>query len=122
LTAPADYARQLAETKARSSPTSPSAALWCALQVEAAAMPHLGGVAVIKPELLDEVTALVEWPVAQAGNFERRFLDVPAEALISTMQDQPALFSGGGRAWPAAAALYHHDQPGKPRSGAGTGG
>jgi glycyl-tRNA synthetase beta chain len=54
--------------------------------------PNCTGVAVIKPELLDEITALVEWPVALAGNFERRFLDVPAEALISTMQDNQRYF------------------------------
>ena len=53
---------------------------------------EMNGVAVIKPELLDEVTALVEWPVALAGNFGRRFLDVPAEALISTMQDNQRYF------------------------------
>lgn len=51
-----------------------------------------GGQAVIDPSLLDEVTALVEWPVALLGNFERRFLDVPAEALITTMQDNQKYF------------------------------
>lgn len=50
------------------------------------------GTAVIKPELLDEVTALVEWPVALIGTFETRFLDVPQEALISTMQDNQKYF------------------------------
>ncbi|MFA7388632.1 MAG: glycine--tRNA ligase subunit beta, partial [Thiohalobacteraceae bacterium] len=38
-----------------------------------------GGHALIDPELLDEVTALVEWPVAVVGDFETRFLDVPSE-------------------------------------------
>lgn len=51
-----------------------------------------GGRAVIKDELLDEVTALVEWPVAIVGDFETRFLDVPSEALISTMQDNQKYF------------------------------
>ncbi|GBU10216.1 glycine tRNA synthetase beta subunit [Gammaproteobacteria bacterium] len=50
------------------------------------------GKAVIKPELLNEVTALVEWPVALIGTFETRFLDVPQEALISTMQDNQKYF------------------------------
>lgn len=54
---------------------------------------ELGGVAVIDPELLDEVTALVEWPVVIAGNFEERFLDVPKEALIKTMQDNQKYFA-----------------------------
>ena len=41
----------------------------------------------IMPEaLLDEVTALVEWPVVYAGTFEEAFLAVPQECLILTMQ------------------------------------
>ncbi|CAN5454653.1 glycine--tRNA ligase subunit beta [soil metagenome] len=36
--------------------------------------------------LLDEVTAIVEWPVVRAADFEARFLDVPQECLILTMQ------------------------------------
>ena len=54
---------------------------------------ELGGVAVIDPDLLDEVTGLVEWPVVIAGNFEERFLDVPKEALIKTMQDNQKYFA-----------------------------
>ena len=53
-------------------------------QVEKAAL-ALKAQAVIDADLLDEVTAMVEWPVAVAGNFEARFLAVPPEALISTM-------------------------------------
>ncbi len=60
-------------------------------QVEAAAH-GLGGRAVIDEALLDEVSALVEWPVAVTGGFEARFLDVPAEALISTMQGNQKYF------------------------------
>jgi glycyl-tRNA synthetase beta chain len=51
-----------------------------------------GGRALIDANLLDEVTSLVEWPVALLGNFEQRFLDVPAEALITTMQDNQRYF------------------------------
>ena len=36
--------------------------------------------------LLDEVTALVEWPAVYAGTFDAAFLDVPQECLILTMQ------------------------------------
>ena len=36
--------------------------------------------------LLDEVTALVEWPVVYAGSFDPAFLTVPQECLILTMQ------------------------------------
>ncbi|KAF7276580.1 hypothetical protein GWI33_010062, partial [Rhynchophorus ferrugineus] len=43
--------------------------------------------AIVPADLLDEVTALVEWPVALRASFEERFLAVPQEALITTMQD-----------------------------------
>tara|TARA_R110000772_G_scaffold29892_1_gene74495 strand:- start:26634 stop:28718 length:2085 start_codon:yes stop_codon:yes gene_type:complete len=52
----------------------------------------LGGSAVIDPKLLDEVTSLVEWPVALAGSFEDRFLKVPPEALISSMKEHQKYF------------------------------
>ncbi|MFO1304265.1 MAG: glycine--tRNA ligase subunit beta [Burkholderiales bacterium] len=46
-----------------------------------------GNATPIMPEaLLDEVTALVEWPVVYAGAFEEAFLAVPQECLILTMQ------------------------------------
>lgn len=48
--------------------------------------------AIVPPALLDEVTALVEWPVALRATFEERFLAVPQEALISTMQDNQKYF------------------------------
>jgi glycyl-tRNA synthetase beta chain len=60
-------------------------------QVEAAAA-KLGAQAVIAEDLLDEVTGLVEWPVALAGSFEERFLQVPAEALISSMKEHQKYF------------------------------
>jgi glycyl-tRNA synthetase beta chain len=53
----------------------------------------LGGHAIITDELLDEVTALVEWPVALAGQFEARFLSLPREVLISTLQDHQRYFA-----------------------------
>lgn len=52
----------------------------------------LGGTAIISDDLLDEVTGLVEWPVALTGSFEQRFLDVPAEALISSMKEHQKYF------------------------------
>lgn len=61
-------------------------------KVEALAA-ELGGKAIMPEDLLDEVTALVEWPVPVAGRFEERFLDVPQEALISTMQDNQKYFA-----------------------------
>ena len=42
--------------------------------------------------LLDEVTALVEWPVVYVGEFEQEFLEVPQECLILTMQQNQKYF------------------------------
>jgi len=53
----------------------------------------LGGTALISDDLLDEVTALVEWPVPLAGRFEERFLELPREVLISTLQDHQRYFA-----------------------------
>ena len=51
-----------------------------------------GGTALMPESLLDEVTALVEWPAPLVCSFEERFLAVPQEALISTMQDNQKYF------------------------------
>jgi len=49
---------------------------------------------VLMPEaLLDEVTALVEWPVVYACKFEDEFLSVPQECLILTMQTNQKYFA-----------------------------
>ena len=47
---------------------------------------------IVPPDLLDEVTALVDLPVAMRASFEKRFLAVPQEALISTMQADQKYF------------------------------
>jgi len=51
-----------------------------------------GGQAVIDPELLDEVTSMIEWPSVIVGEFEAHFLDVPSEALISAMKKHQKYF------------------------------
>lgn len=48
--------------------------------------------AVIDEALLDEVSGLVEWPVALSGSFDQRFLEVPAECLISSMKANQKYF------------------------------
>ncbi len=53
--------------------------------------------------LLDEVTALVEWPAVYVGEFEREFLKVPQECLILTMRTNQKyfpLFGADGRLLP----------------------
>jgi glycyl-tRNA synthetase beta chain len=51
-----------------------------------------GGRALISEDLLDEVTALVEWPVPLVGRFEKRFLALPRELLVSVLQDHQRYF------------------------------
>lgn len=51
-----------------------------------------GGDVEVDEGLLDEVTALVEWPVAMAGSFDSDFLRVPPEALVSSMEDHQKYF------------------------------
>jgi len=46
----------------------------------------IGGKPRLRPELLDEIANLTEWPVAIACTFDRDFLRVPQEALIQTME------------------------------------
>ena len=87
---PAAYA-PLLETEGRVMPDFEARREAIVGQVEDAAN-RLGGRALMEPELLDEVAALVEWPCAIAGHFETRFLEVPQEALISTMQDNQKYF------------------------------
>lgn len=68
--------------------------------------------AAIDPALLDEVTAMVEWPCAITGSFERRFLDVPEEALISVMKSHQKYFhlrDAGGRLLPAFVTVANID-------------
>ena len=60
-------------------------------QVETVAEQN-GFVAVMEDALVEEVSALVEWPVALLGNFEEEFLSVPKEALISTMSKNQKYF------------------------------
>lgn len=50
------------------------------------------GRALIEDALLDEVTSLVEWPVPVVGGFEERFLALPREVLISTLQEHQRYF------------------------------
>ncbi|WOT05257.1 glycine--tRNA ligase subunit beta [Shewanella youngdeokensis] len=57
-----------------------------------AAAAAIGGVADLEDDLLEEVVSLVEWPVVLTANFEQKFLDVPAEALVYTMKGDQKYF------------------------------
>lgn len=52
----------------------------------------LGASPIYDDTLLEEVTSLVEYPVALTGNFEPEYLEVPQEALILTMQKNQKCF------------------------------
>jgi glycyl-tRNA synthetase beta chain len=69
--------------------------------IAAALAKAAAGATVIMPDaLLDEVTALVEWPAVLEGTFDAAFLAVPQECLILTMQQNQkyfALADGAGR-------------------------
>ena len=71
-------------------------------QIEAEAA-KLHGTARIADELLDEVTALVEWPVAISGRIEERFLQLPPEVVVTTVETNQryfTLFDAAGKLLP----------------------
>lgn len=83
------------------------------VQAETAAAEH-GGRLVLDPALLDEVTALVEWPVPVTGEFDTRFLELPEEVLIATLQDHQRCFpvrEAGGRLAARFIAISNLDSP-----------
>jgi glycyl-tRNA synthetase beta chain len=62
--------------------------------IRAQLLEHAGSDLVLMPDaLLDEVAALVEWPVVYSCNFEEQFLAVPQEVLILTMQTNQKYFA-----------------------------
>jgi glycyl-tRNA synthetase beta chain len=90
LKAPAEYSRALeeagfvladfAERRAR------------IREIALAAGHELGGEAVLDEAVLEEVTALVEWPVAVTGRFDEAYLRLPEEVLIATLQGHQRYF------------------------------
>jgi glycyl-tRNA synthetase beta chain len=63
-------------------------------KIRAALLEKAGADQVLMPEaLLDEVSALVEWPVVYECRFEEEFLSVPQECLILTMQTNQKYFA-----------------------------
>ena len=89
LQRPEDYAAALAEARVVADFEQRQQMIREQVEVEASA---LQATAVIDQDLLDEVTGLVEWPVALTGSFEARFLEVPAEALVSSMKEHQKYF------------------------------
>lgn len=90
ITKPADYIDTLC-TKGYVQADFATRSDMIRMQVEAAAK-AAGGIAQIDEDLLEEVTALNEWPQAIVGDFDELFLSVPAEALISAMKGHQKYF------------------------------
>jgi glycyl-tRNA synthetase beta chain len=81
-----------------------------------------GGTPLIEDALLDEVTALVEWPVPIAGQFEQRFLQLPREVVIATVQDHQRYFAVQGTdgklsGWFVTVSNIESRDPSKVREG-----
>lgn len=94
---PEEYAAKLAAAKVIASFADRRASI--AEQLDAQAK-TLGATLSRADGLLDEVSALVEWPVVYVGEFEAEYLDVPQECLILTMQQNQKYFpllDGAGR-------------------------
>ncbi len=76
---------------------------------------------VVAPEmvdhgLLDEVTALVEQPIAIGGTFDQRYLQLPREVLLASMAKHQRVFAvqdGAGRLLARFVAILD-GKPGKP--------
>jgi len=88
----------------------------------AAAATGNGATALIPEALLDEVTALVEWPVPIAGQFEQRFLSLPREVVIATVQDHQRYFAVEGAdrklsGWFVTVSNIESRDPSKVREG-----
>lgn len=101
LASPADYAPGLLAAKVWSDVASRKAEIRRQIVAEAA---KLGGSARISSELLDEVTALVEWPVVISGRIEERFLQLPAEVIVATVETNQryfTVFDAAGKLMPA---------------------
>ncbi len=90
LTTPADYEAQLKAAKVWAEVESRKIEIKRQIEAEAA---KFDGHARITEDLLDEVTALVEWPVVIAGHMEQRFLELPPEVIVATVETNQRYFT-----------------------------
>lgn len=95
-----DYEPLLREAKVWADFASRRAEIKRQIEAEAA---KLSGDPRIDESLLDEVTALVEWPVAISGRIEERFLQLPPEVVVATVETNQryfTLFDAAGKLLP----------------------
>lgn len=86
---PADYEARLKAAYVLADPNLRRAAIVDMVNQQAA---KIGGSPILEDDLVDEVNALVEWPVALSGEFDSEYLEIPKEALIQTMQENQRYF------------------------------
>ena len=89
LKSPAEYEKKLKAAKVVADFESRKAEIKKQIEAEAK---KLKGKARITDELLTEVTALVEWPVAIHGRMEQRFMALPPEVVIATIETNQRYF------------------------------
>ncbi len=73
---------------------------------------EVGGAVPDEPDLLDEVTNLVERPTAVLGSFEEEYLDIPQEVLMTVMKKHQRYFpvvNGDGKLLPHFIAIRNGD-------------
>lgn len=66
------------------------------------------------PGLLEEVAGLVEWPVALCGRFDAAFMNLPEEALVTSMRAHQKYFSlskPGGSLAPRFVVIANTEAP-----------
>jgi len=90
LSTPEGYEAALTAAKVWAEVASRKAEIKRQIEVEAQ---KLGGHARITEDLLDEVTALVEWPVVIAGRMEARFMELPPEVIVATVETNQRYFT-----------------------------
>ena len=90
LDSPESYAERLFKAKVIADPEARKTHIAAQINAEAQA---LGGHARVTEDLLDEVAALVEWPVAITGYFEARFLELPPEVIVATVETNQRYFT-----------------------------
>lgn len=94
LKSPAEYEKKLKTAKVWADFESRKADIRGQIEAEAR---KLKGTARITEELLQEVTALVEWPVAISGRMEERFMQLPPEVIIATIEHNQRYFPVFGK-------------------------
>ena len=94
LKTPAEYEKKLLAAKVVADFEQRQAQIRELIEAEAA---RLKGEARITEELLAEVTALVEWPAVISGRMDQRFMQLPPEVIIATIEHNQRYFPVFGR-------------------------